>query len=62
MLLVINPALLTALYIGESNRIASRERALDVIFQQQNRIQERLAHCLSADDVLKLLQQQKTPP
>jgi hypothetical protein len=40
VLLVINLALLTTLYIGESNRIASRERALDVILQQQNRIQE----------------------
>jgi hypothetical protein len=43
---------------------ASRERALDVIFQQQNRIQERLVHCLNADDILKLLlreEGQKTP-
>jgi sensor domain CHASE-containing protein len=65
VLLVINLALLTTLYIGESNRIASRERALDVIFQQQNRIQERLVHCLNADDILKLLlrlEEPKTPP
>jgi sensor domain CHASE-containing protein len=65
VLLVINLALLTTLYIGESNRIASRERALDVILEQQNRIQERLAHCLNADDILKLLlrgEGQKTPP
>jgi hypothetical protein len=65
VLLVINLALLTVLYTGESNRIASRERAFDVIFQQQNRMQERSAHCLSADDILKLLlprERQKTPP
>jgi hypothetical protein len=65
VLLVINLALLTVLYIGESNRMASRERALDVIFQQQNRMQERLVHCLNADDILKLLlrlEEPKTPP
>jgi hypothetical protein len=65
VLLVINLALLAVLYIGESNRMASRERALDVIFQQQNRIQERLVHCLNADDILKLLlrlEEPKTPP